>query len=92
MGLCIINRAGNNNDSITIDDTLSSVSENPVQNKIINNALSNKVDLQSLSTVATSGSYNDLSNKPTIPVIYSGTTNPSASIGVDGNLYILYTD
>ena len=33
----------------------------------LNTALGNKVDSSSLSTVATSGSYTDLSNKPTIP-------------------------
>lgn len=64
---------------ITVDSSLSSTSENPVQNKVINSALngkqatitsSNKLNaslVSGLSTVATSGSYNDLSNKPTIP-------------------------
>lgn len=64
---------------ITVDSALSSTSENPVQNKVINSALngkqneitsSNKLSasfVDGLSTVATSGSYNDLSNKPTIP-------------------------
>ena len=64
---------------ITVDSSLSSTSENPVQNKVINSALngkqatitsSNKLSaslVSGLSTVATSGSYNDLSNKPTIP-------------------------
>ena len=33
----------------------------------VETALSGKADTSSLSTVATSGSYNDLSNKPTIP-------------------------
>ena len=113
---------------ITVDSSLSSTSENPVQNKVINSALSGKVSttttvnghslssnvtvtksdvglgnvdntsdkakpistatqtaldgkqaaitssnklsaslVDGLSTVATSGSYSDLSNKPTIP-------------------------
>lgn len=64
---------------ITVDSSLSSTSENPVQNKVINSALngkqatitsSNKLSaslVSGLSTVATSGSYSDLSNKPTIP-------------------------
>ena len=41
----------------------------------INNLLSAKVNSSDLSTVATSGSYNDLSNKPTIPTtaLYTGT-------------------
>ena len=33
----------------------------------LNTALGNKVDSSSLAAVATSGSYNDLTNKPTIP-------------------------
>lgn len=33
----------------------------------VSNAISGKADSSSLATVATSGSYNDLSNKPTIP-------------------------
>lgn len=33
----------------------------------LKNALDLKVDISSLATVATSGSYNDLSNKPSIP-------------------------
>lgn len=53
--------------SITVDNQMSNSSENPVQNKVITAALANKADSSSLATVATSGSYNDLSNKPTIP-------------------------
>lgn len=62
--------------TITIDDELSTTSENPVQNKVITNALGGKAssshthsasDITSgLASVATSGSYNDLSNKPTL--------------------------
>ena len=70
---------GGGGSSVTVDSSLSSTSENPVQNKVINSALngkqatitsSNKLNaslVSGLSTVATSGSYNDLSNKPTIP-------------------------
>lgn len=54
---------------VVVDNALSSTSENPVQNKVINSALGNKVDSTNLATVATSGSYNDLSNKPTIPIV-----------------------
>ena len=84
-----------------VDSYLDPTSENPVQNKVIADALNNKqgtlsteqlaavnsgitaakvttydgyattiagkADSSSLATVATSGSYNDLSNKPTIP-------------------------
>lgn len=38
----------------------------------------NKADKSSLSTVATSGSYNDLTNKPFIPAAYKGNYSTSA--------------
>ena len=69
--------------TITIDDELSTTSENPVQNKVITNALGGKAnsshthsasDITSgLASVATSGSYNDLSNTPTIPTVNNAT-------------------
>ena len=37
------------------------------------NLLDDKADANSLSTVATTGSYNDLSNKPTIPTVNNAT-------------------
>jgi len=39
----------------------------------LSTALGNKVDSSSLAAVATSGSYNDLSNKPTIPTVNDAT-------------------
>lgn len=72
--------------SVTVDSSFSYTSENPVQNKVITNALdrkqneitsSNKLSasfVDGLSTVATSGSYNDLSNKPTIPAAANNGT------------------
>lgn len=74
---------GGGGGSVTVDSALSTTSTNPVQNKVITSALNNKADSSSLATVATSGSYNDLSNKPTIdsaPTINSG--NAVASNGV----------
>ena len=69
--------------TITIDDELSTTSENPAQNKVITNALNGKANIShthiasditsGLATVATSGSYNDLSNKPTIPTVNNAT-------------------
>ena len=56
---------------VTVDSALSSTSTNPVQNKVINTALNKKANTSSLATVATSGSYNDLSNTPTIPDVSS---------------------
>jgi len=79
--------------TITIDDELSTTSENPVQNKVTTNALNGKANIShthtasditsGLSTVATSGSYNDLSNKPTIPSKTSDLTNDSGFITSD---------
>ena len=37
------------------------------------NLLNDKADISSLSSVATTGNYNDLSNKPTIPTVNDGT-------------------
>ena len=56
----------------------------------INNLLSDKVNFSDLSTVATSGSYNDLSNKPTIPTKNSDLTNDSnfvSSSDLSNNYY-----
>lgn len=39
--------------SITVDDEISSTSENPVQNKVISAALDNKANISSLGTAAT---------------------------------------
>lgn len=45
-------------------------------------SLSSKVDSSRLATVATSGSYSDLSNKPTIPKIYTYSIKLLASAWV----------
>lgn len=39
----------------------------PTDNAALSTALGAKADTSSLATVATTGSYSDLSNKPTIP-------------------------
>ena len=63
---------------VPIDDEVSTTSENPVQNKVITEyinskesgidaALEEKANISDLSIVATSGSYNDLEDKPEIP-------------------------
>ena len=65
-------------DKPIIDAELSSTSTNAVQNKAVTTALAGKSDtghthtasdVTGLATVATSGSYTDLSNKPTIPKV-----------------------
>lgn len=43
-------------------------------NDYVNSKLEDKVNTSSLATVATSGSYNDLSNKPTIPTEVTEST------------------
>ena len=53
----------------TIDSSPTSGSGNPVSSGGVYTALSGKANSNDLATVATSGSYNDLSNKPTIPDI-----------------------
>ena len=63
--------------AITVDSALSTTSENPVQNKVITNALNDKADSSSLATVATTGDYEDLINLPTIPTATSDLTNDS---------------
>jgi hypothetical protein len=51
----------------------------------LNTALSAKADTSSLSTVATSGSYTDLSDKPSIPTKVSDLNNDSGFIDKDVN-------
>lgn len=53
--------------SAKVDSALSASSANPVQNSVVKAALDSKANSADLATVATSGSYNDLTNKPTIP-------------------------
>ena len=53
----------------TIDSSPTSNSDNPVSSGGVYTALSGKANSSDLATVATSGSYNDLSDKPTIPDI-----------------------
>ena len=60
--------------AVTVDSALSSTSTNPVQNKIINSALAAKANSSALAKVATSGSYADLTNKPTIPTAVTKTS------------------
>lgn len=61
--------------TITVDSALSTTSENPVQNKVITVELNKKANTEDLATVATSGNYNDLSNKPTIDSALSDSSS-----------------
>lgn len=61
------------NARINMDSTPISASTNTVTSGGVYTALSGKADTSSLATVATSGSYADLSNKPTIPTMEAFT-------------------
>ena len=79
--------------AVTVDSALSSTSTNPVQNKVINTALAAKAATSSLAKVATSGSYSDLSNKPTIPTSGSVVTLVSSSYdSTTGSWYRKWSD
>ena len=58
---------------VIVDDDFSTESDHPVQNKVITNALAGKADNTDLSTVAMTGSYDDLTGKPTIPTVNNAT-------------------
>lgn len=69
---------------ITVDNNLNETSVNPVQNKIIKQAIDSRApvshnhqaaDITDLVQVAKTGSYNDLTNKPTIPTKTSQLIN-----------------
>lgn len=57
-----------------IDSEFSATSTNAVQNRVVKNALDAKANSADLATVATSGDYADLSNKPTIPTVPSNVS------------------
>lgn len=65
----------------SIDTTPTNGSDNPVSSGGVYTALQGKADTSSLATVATSGSYNDLSNTPTIPTVPSNISCYSNDTG-----------
>lgn len=65
--------------------TTASATNLLVDTSTLNTSLADKVDLSALSAVATSGSYNDLSDKPSIPEAY---TLPTASTTVLGGVKV----
>ena len=74
--------------AITVDSALSTTSTNPVQNGLITTALNSKANSSSLSTVATTGAYADLSGKPDVPVITLQTTDPGEGAALAENNFI----
>lgn len=73
------NKQTNKKNDISGDFSSDSVSYPTVQavKSFISSAISGKANASDLSSVATSGSYNDLTNKPTIPDSTSDLTNDS---------------
>lgn len=57
-----------------IDESISGLAESSAVTLEIAEATSGKADSDSLATVATSGSYDDLTNKPTIPTVPTSNT------------------
>lgn len=74
--------------SVEIDNALSQYSNHAVKNSAVYEALSQKVSQADLATVATSGSYNDLSNKPAIPTFTLTTTDPGEGATLAANTFI----
>lgn len=76
--------------NITVDSELSETSTNPVQNKVLTKTfqtwaeeVGKKANTADLSTVATSGSYNDLSNRPAYVVQSVNNVRPDSNGNVN---------
>lgn len=76
--------------SIIVDSELSAVSENPVQNKVITNAISSQgTEISQNTSEINSLQINKIDKSPYIRKIHIGSTQtPDASLGEDGDLYI----
>lgn len=69
------------------DQTYSATSPKPQSGVAVASAISGKANSADLATVATSGSYNDLSNKPTIPTV----NNAALTIQKNGSNVATFT-
>lgn len=70
--------------SMVLYSTTGQNTDGAMTQKAASDAIAAKADASALSTVATSGSYNDLTNKPTIPTVNNATltiTQNSTSVG-----------
>ncbi len=77
-----------NLDSLTAETTWGSISGTLDSQADLKAALDAKADTEDLAEIATSGSYNDLSDKPTIPSQYTLPTASETTLGgvkVDGS-------
>lgn len=81
-------RAAESYGHVEIDPSLNQYSNHAVSNSAVCEALSQKVSQADLATVATSGSYNDLSNKPAIPTFTLTTTDPGEGATLAANAFI----
>ena len=75
----------------TLNELAAALGDDANFSTTVTNSLANKADTSSLATVATSGSYNDLTNKPTIPTNNNQLTNgagyvTSAQLGGDNTV------
>lgn len=83
----------NNNDIAMLSDIPTAVSQLTNDTGFITNAvndLQNYTLTSDLATVATSGSYNDLSNKPTIPTTLAGLTGDVSISAPSGGEHLVY--
>ena len=78
--------------SYAASETLTTELAKKANTADVNATFANYTPTASLATVATSGNYNDLSGKPLIPVITSGTTDLTAGTSAlaTGAIYLLY--
>ena len=91
---------GGGGSPIVVIDNLNSGSSTDAlsanQGRVLNNKVNDKADTSSLAAVATSGSYNDLTNKPTLDswsgssTVSSGTVSFSGIDDTANNAYELY--
>jgi hypothetical protein len=64
----------------TLNELAAALGDDAAFSTTVTNSLATKADTSSLATVATSGSYNDLSNQPTIPTNNNQLTNGAGYI------------
>ena len=76
---------------VTLYPTTGQNTDGAMTQKATTDALALKADTSSLATVATSGSYNDLSNKPIIPMVPT-QTSAFANDGSDGTSVYVEAD
>ena len=78
--------------SYATSETLTTELAKKANTSDVTASFANYTPTASLATVATSGNYSDLSGKPSIPVITSGTTDLTAGTSAlaTGAVYLLY--